>query len=1434
MSTPITISVSQPLDAETNLFSPPKTFSNGMKLTIVHTGRDTPHVNKVAVAVAIKHGSSDDYGKGTAHLLEHMLFHGGGKMVGNKGIWYVAERAGVLMNAMTWNDGTMYYYIGESQDVYNMMSWLHAHVTDPKFATKDAAFDMIGLETERVVVVNEEEISSTRVMGTIREELMSLVFSATEYGRGIGGNRFEVLGTRVEDLKRFYDTYYRPSEAHMFVVGDIDPSYFTEITNQCNKTFGTWAPLPMFDNVIPRNLKIQPVQTGVRRSVVRTRGMYGAVMIGFQLPPAISESIHAMTCFDLLFMNAKQGSPLYTELATLGAIESVCSIEALANASILTFTVVVPAIKLFTGATEGVVSSADNIVEYDTPVPAKLPSEVEIEATPEDLKMFTEKKTTHVLSTTPLLRNIENRIAVHLAKFSTNPYEYLSKHSTIVAMFDTLNRLATTNTSGTVTVPIGATTTTPVKLSLLFNSEIIELTFDATILNDKTPAGIAARNKIATNKYVEMLITARNSELRTILETPMRLVEMLGFSWVNGDMLNGIAQFSLPTVTPKDAIFEGKTLTVLEQMQVVVAVYCKQETKSVVSMIPEDINNKSPKLIVAASTASDTVAAKSMILSIANRARIEGFSKERFVAQTSSETTWKFATATMPGDTKMYACARVCKSRDATIVITIPGFMKGLGVDARNSTRALFVSKFVEAIFNNATLVESAASTAGVRGQLTLTKSYAKIQTKYSLSLRTGLSITCTIEDAEGIHSALKSPVFEIAAAIITEEFRLGMTAVCTQSNFETYIKSYAASLHTTVIASPTSRATAIAFQELAPMAPSTQNIWIVNGFVASDPEFVRLIGSPNTFSHEDANTLRKNVSLDNATITVVCPPGQLAAVINGEQKTKPSFFFNIGGGFVKVVTDMNPVTQTIKIVAENSEAKSANAEQPPSAPVLAGTPAVFNATDVINALYKPSAPAGTIFSGREIANTLMDTTSLPLYARHDNEEEEAAMEHESDYLDIKVHVHYANQDGDTGIARGNDNGKLVYTDKTNAKSSWEFVPKYKAIVPKSQGVPRSCDLFIDRNTEYTPSSFVVVAKRIRGVKNDPLNTGTIAHLLAADIGSGFSGRVNTVVRQLRGNSYTVRNMFQFIDPVDPKDETEAILISTATCNPINVPNTIRAILDSWSVVSTLGAETKKIESTHTIQGLIESISTTTDLVIVHELVEQVSNNNNQKLTLEEELDIILDALSPYMTQKFSMVLNNLSSNREATISGLVNRIRTNSTIVTTYIRNFILGFTSEIGRAKFRRIKALAETEYGLGATIMTLDTAMDYIVRQNTRAQGTGTKEEKINKMTYSRMLVVYSTPDDLVNETCNTMYDAHQRTKDTRGRTAVVVSTSYPSASRDIPRRSISASTIITDDTEFEKSCTNAAFYIPDAQNIADVINEMHRHDHVNYSY
>ena len=196
------------------------TLDNGLRYLV--RDNDNPG-GKVELRLVVDAGSGieDDDQVGGAHFLEHMLFNGTERFPRNELIDVLRSFGaafGADVNASTSRDETVYTLnvpatdeaVGTALDI--LEDWLSAATIDPG-----------AVESERGIVLDEWRSRDQTANGRIVEAISSFFLDGTTYeGHSPIGGREAIETITADALRRFYDDWYRPDNAAVIVVGDID------------------------------------------------------------------------------------------------------------------------------------------------------------------------------------------------------------------------------------------------------------------------------------------------------------------------------------------------------------------------------------------------------------------------------------------------------------------------------------------------------------------------------------------------------------------------------------------------------------------------------------------------------------------------------------------------------------------------------------------------------------------------------------------------------------------------------------------------------------------------------------------------------------------------------------------------------------------------------------------------------------------------------------------------------------------------------------------------------------------------------------------------------------------------------------------------------------------------------------------------------------
>jgi zinc protease len=226
-----------------------RTLPNGLKI-VVWPDKDIPNV---AMYTFFRVGSRNERPgiTGISHFFEHMMFNGTSTRAPGE-FDRVMEANGGRNNAYTSSDVTVY------QD------WFPNSATDLIFdlesdRMRNLDFDPKVVESERGVVYSERRSSiDNDNFGTLIEQMQATAFVAHPYQIPTIGWPSDIEGWKVQDLKDYYQKFYAPNNAVMFVVGDVSAD---EVFRLAGKYFASIKAQPAPAPVTTR----EPAQLGERR-----------------------------------------------------------------------------------------------------------------------------------------------------------------------------------------------------------------------------------------------------------------------------------------------------------------------------------------------------------------------------------------------------------------------------------------------------------------------------------------------------------------------------------------------------------------------------------------------------------------------------------------------------------------------------------------------------------------------------------------------------------------------------------------------------------------------------------------------------------------------------------------------------------------------------------------------------------------------------------------------------------------------------------------------------------------------------------------------------------------------------------------------------------------------------------------------------------------
>jgi zinc protease len=209
---------------------------------------------------------------GFAHLFEHLMFKGSAH-VGPDEHSRIIEAVGGFDNAETGDDTTKFFETFPSQYLERVL-WLEADRMG-SLNVDDANF-----KSERQVVEEERRVRvDNQPYGSIEEDLRAAAFTVHGYHHTPIGSIADLDKATLEEVRAFFNTYYKPNNATLVIVGDFNSDQALAWTRKY------FEGIPASAGPIPRPMATEPPQTA-ERDVTKSYSNtpLPAVVIGYKIP----------------------------------------------------------------------------------------------------------------------------------------------------------------------------------------------------------------------------------------------------------------------------------------------------------------------------------------------------------------------------------------------------------------------------------------------------------------------------------------------------------------------------------------------------------------------------------------------------------------------------------------------------------------------------------------------------------------------------------------------------------------------------------------------------------------------------------------------------------------------------------------------------------------------------------------------------------------------------------------------------------------------------------------------------------------------------------------------------------------------------------------------------------------------------------------------
>jgi len=242
---------------------------------------------------------------GISHQLEHLMFKGTKERPIQFGRLFSA--LGSSSNAFTSYDMTAYFGTVGSDKLESLLTLEADRMVNTVAGEAE-------LKSERTVVLSELDGGNNNPSTRLYRKMMAAAFPNSSYGAPVIGYRSDVEAFTAEQVQKYYQTYYRPDNATLVVVGNFDTK---ELLKKIENIFGSIQapPVPKFIEATatytPPAFTGNPIVLKEPGSVAFLQAVYPT------LPPVGHPDVAAIDVMDTV-LTAGRNSRLYQALDQTG------------------------------------------------------------------------------------------------------------------------------------------------------------------------------------------------------------------------------------------------------------------------------------------------------------------------------------------------------------------------------------------------------------------------------------------------------------------------------------------------------------------------------------------------------------------------------------------------------------------------------------------------------------------------------------------------------------------------------------------------------------------------------------------------------------------------------------------------------------------------------------------------------------------------------------------------------------------------------------------------------------------------------------------------------------------------------------------------------------------------------------------------------------
>ncbi|MDB4966840.1 MAG: peptidase domain protein [Myxococcales bacterium] len=253
-------------------------LANGLKVIFV-----ADHKAPVVTVQVFYHAGAKDEpeGKrGMAHMFEHMMFKGSTHVPPEEHARFI-QLVGGENNAFTQDDTTGYHDTVPPSALEFTMKLEAERMRNLKLTQKT-------IDSERQVVEEELRLRvENNPIGKALKAELALAYKVHPYRINAAGEKKDLDTITPAECQKFYDVYYRPNNAALIVVGDVEEA---TVKTLAEKYFGPLEKGPPVTHEAPK----EPEQTAGRTETLTIPVQLPVIIGGYHIPAGTDADIFAL------------------------------------------------------------------------------------------------------------------------------------------------------------------------------------------------------------------------------------------------------------------------------------------------------------------------------------------------------------------------------------------------------------------------------------------------------------------------------------------------------------------------------------------------------------------------------------------------------------------------------------------------------------------------------------------------------------------------------------------------------------------------------------------------------------------------------------------------------------------------------------------------------------------------------------------------------------------------------------------------------------------------------------------------------------------------------------------------------------------------------------------------------------------------------------